>query len=74
MEQKPEQLYTINQVAELLSISRRTMFALLERGELDTVSISWATRIPASAIAAYQQRNRHSARRAASIACSGRGE
>jgi excisionase family DNA binding protein len=58
----PEQLYRISEAAAFLCLSRRTVFTLLKQGELDAVGEGRLTRIPASAIAAYQQRHRRSNR------------
>lgn len=54
----PEQLYRIAEAAGLLSVCRRTVVALIDRGELDVVGEGRLTRVPASAIAAYQRRHR----------------
>lgn len=54
----PEQLYRIAEAADILRVCRRTVFALINRGELDVVGAGRLTRVPASAIAAYQRRHR----------------
>lgn len=37
---KPDELINLSQAAELLSVSYPTVFALIERGELETVKIA----------------------------------
>jgi excisionase family DNA binding protein len=43
-------LYTTNEAAEALAISRTTLYALLRTGTLRSVRIGTARRIPASAL------------------------
>lgn len=62
---EPERLYRIAEVQELLAVSRRTVFAMLADGRLDAVGEGRLTRIPASAITAYQTAARRSNRRSA---------
>jgi excisionase family DNA binding protein len=50
--------YKIEDTARLLSVSRRTIERLIERGELATVGASKLKRIPYDSILAYQNRNR----------------
>lgn len=49
----PRVLYTIEQAAEQLGISRTTMFSLIKTGEIETIAIGRLRRIPADEIAAY---------------------
>ncbi|WP_194907006.1 helix-turn-helix domain-containing protein [Catenulispora rubra] len=46
-------MYTVEQAAELLGIGRTTMFGLIHDGEIGTVSIGRARRVPADEIDAY---------------------
>ena len=50
-------LLSVREVAELLSVSRATVYALVERGELDRVWVATAIRIPAASVDAYLQRS-----------------
>jgi len=50
--------FKIEDTARLLSVSRRTVERLIERGELATVGTSKLKRIPYDSILAYQNRNR----------------
>lgn len=50
--------YTIDDTARLLSVSRRTIVRLIERGELATVGTGRLKRVPFDSIVAYQNRNR----------------
>jgi excisionase family DNA binding protein len=60
----PLQLYSVDEVAALLRYSRRSVYNLIEAGELATINhSSRAMRIPAHEIVAYQQR--HLVRRSA---------
>jgi excisionase family DNA binding protein len=51
--------YKIEDTARLLSVSRRTVERLIERGELATVGSGRLKRIPYDSIAAYQNRHRN---------------
>jgi excisionase family DNA binding protein len=54
----PLQLYTVDEVAALLKYSRRSVYNLIEKGELGTINHSTrATRIPAAELVAYQKRH-----------------
>lgn len=46
-------LYTIDETVELLSLSRATLYRLTERGEIPTIKIGRAVRIPAAALEAW---------------------
>lgn len=50
-----ERLYSIDEAAELWSVSRDTIERLLGRGELRHVSIESRRRIPASALEEYSR-------------------
>lgn len=43
-------LYSSREAAEMLSLSRTTIFELLRRGELRSIKIGRSRRIPASAL------------------------
>lgn len=45
-----ENLHTINQVCERLSLSRSTFYRLRDEGKLKAVKIGRATRVPESSI------------------------
>lgn len=47
---------TINDSAAMLGISRTTIYKLLDDGELTSVKIGKARRIPADSLAAYVQK------------------
>jgi len=46
-------LYTIPEAARALRLSRSTLYVLIARGELDTVTVGRLRRVPAAAIDAY---------------------
>jgi excisionase family DNA binding protein len=46
-------LYTIREAAEALRVSRATVYRMTQAGELPTVHIGTAVRIPAAALARY---------------------
>jgi excisionase family DNA binding protein len=52
--------FKIEDTARLLSVSRRTIERLIERGELATVGANKLKRIPYDSILAYQNRHRSS--------------
>lgn len=52
--------FKIEDTARLLSVSRRTVERLIERGELATVGVNKLKRIPYDSILAYQNRHRSS--------------
>jgi excisionase family DNA binding protein len=58
-----DRLLTIEQVAERLAVARRTVFRLIERGELRVVRIGRATRIAESDLSEYIERLRNEADR-----------
>jgi excisionase family DNA binding protein len=51
--------YTIVDTARLLSVSRRTVERLIERGELATIGTGRLKRVPFDSIAAYLHRHRN---------------
>jgi excisionase family DNA binding protein len=51
--------YTIADTARLLSVSRRTVERLIERGELATVGQGKLKRVPYDSIIAYLNRHRN---------------
>lgn len=51
--------YRIEDTARLLSVSRRTVERLIERGELATVGMGKLKRVPFDSIVAYQNRHRN---------------
>ncbi|GAA0509686.1 helix-turn-helix domain-containing protein [Saccharopolyspora thermophila] len=53
---QPRVLLTVEQAAERLSLSRTTMFRLIKTGEIASVRIGKARRIPAEALDAYVNR------------------
>jgi excisionase family DNA binding protein len=53
--------YRIGDTARLLSVSRRTVERLIERGELATVGEGKLKRVPYDSIVAYQNRHRNEA-------------
>ena len=50
------QMLTVEEAAEVLSIGRTTMFALIRSGEIESVRIRHLRRVPADAIDAYLAR------------------
>jgi excisionase family DNA binding protein len=50
---EPRRMLTVEQAAEVLSVGRTTMFALVKSGEIESVRIGYLRRIPADAIDAY---------------------
>jgi excisionase family DNA binding protein len=53
----PKLLYTVNEAAEILSISRRTVFRLIADGELTTKPVRGTRRIPYSSMQEYALRD-----------------
>jgi excisionase family DNA binding protein len=51
-----EKLLTAAQVAEQMQISQAMVWKLLHSGELRSLKIGWARRIPASAVAEFIER------------------
>lgn len=60
-------LYTPEQAAQQLACSRTTIYELMTSGELESVKIRSARRIPAEALAAYVQRLREEQRQPAQV-------
>lgn len=52
----PRLMLTVEQAAAILGIGRTTMFALVKRGDIESVLIGRLRRIPADAIDAYTAR------------------
>jgi len=50
---EPRRMLTVEQAAEVLSVGRTTMFALVKSGDIESVRIGYLRRIPADAIDAY---------------------
>ena len=50
-------LLSVREVAELLSVSRATVYALIERGELERVWVVTAIRVSAASVDAYLRRS-----------------
>ncbi|MCC6811261.1 MAG: helix-turn-helix domain-containing protein [Deltaproteobacteria bacterium] len=48
-------MLTVREVAERLGVSKATIYALCERGELGHLRVSEAIRVPESWLAAYLQ-------------------
>ena len=48
-----EQIYTAEEVAQILRVNPRTVHRLIKRGELEAFTISGEYRIPQSALDAY---------------------
>jgi excisionase family DNA binding protein len=46
-------LYTVEEVAEMLSVSRHTIYKLVKDGELESVKVRGARRVLAEALEAY---------------------
>jgi excisionase family DNA binding protein len=46
-------LYTVEEVAEMLSVSRHTIYKLFKDGELESVKVRGARRVLAEALEAY---------------------
>ncbi|WP_010316638.1 helix-turn-helix domain-containing protein [Saccharopolyspora spinosa] len=55
-EEEPRELLTVEAAARRLSVSRTTMFRLLKSGDVASVRIGHARRVPAEAITAYVKR------------------
>ncbi|CAL99593.1 helix-turn-helix domain-containing protein [Saccharopolyspora erythraea] len=49
-------LLTVEQAARRLSVGRTTMFKLIKSGDVDSVRIGHARRVPAEALTAYINR------------------
>jgi excisionase family DNA binding protein len=49
-------MLTAEQAAEVLGIGRTNMFALIKRGEIESVKVGRLRRVPADAIDAYTER------------------
>lgn len=54
----PPLLYTLDQAAQQLACSRRTVYELIASGELESIKVRSARRIPADALTAYIQQLR----------------
>lgn len=52
----PRTMLTAEQAAAILGIGRTTMFALIKRGDIESILIGRLRRIPADAIDAYTAR------------------
>jgi excisionase family DNA binding protein len=52
-EQTPRQVFSVEAAAELLSVSRTRMFALIKAGEMRSIRIGRLRRVPADAVADY---------------------
>ena len=51
------QLLSVREVADLLSVSKATVYALIERGDLERVWVVTSIRIPAASVEAYLERS-----------------
>lgn len=60
-------LYTPEQAAEQLACSRTTIYELMSSGELESIKVRSARRIPADALATYVQRLREEQRQPAGV-------
>lgn len=56
LDNTPRLLLTVNEVAERLGLGRTKVYELLGRGEIASVHIGAARRVPASALEAYVER------------------
>jgi excisionase family DNA binding protein len=56
VEQPPRLLLTVAEAAERLGLGRTKVYELLARGEIASVRIGAARRVPASALEAYVER------------------
>lgn len=54
----PKHLYTVREAAQLLSLGQTLLYELISRGELQSVKIGKARRIPAAALDAFVERLR----------------
>ncbi|WP_239989283.1 helix-turn-helix domain-containing protein [Corallococcus macrosporus] len=54
----PLPMLTVREVAEELAVCRATVYALLERGELERVWVGNSIRIPAASLEAFLARGR----------------
>lgn len=52
-----DEFFTVGQAAELMNVSKTTIYRLMDRGELGYTTFSKARRIPANAIRALAQQN-----------------
>ena len=52
----PRVMLTAEQAAAVLGIGRTNMFALIKRGEIESVKVGRLRRVPADAIDAYTER------------------
>jgi excisionase family DNA binding protein len=52
----PRVLLSAEQAAKILGIGRTNMFALIKRGEIDSVKVGRLRRVPEDAIDAYAER------------------
>jgi len=53
-------LYTVPEVAEMVGLGRSKLYELIAAGELESVRIGRATRVPASALARFVEDLRES--------------
>lgn len=58
-ESADERMLTVQEVAQRLHISTRTVLALIQRGELEAVRVGRSVRIEPAALRAYIERNRY---------------
>lgn len=58
----PPLLYTPEEAAQQLACSRRTVYELISSGDLESIKIRGARRIPVDAVAAYIERLRAQSR------------
>jgi excisionase family DNA binding protein len=63
-------LLSINEVAQLLGVSRPTVYALIRRGELIPIRVSERLRFDSTDVRAYLERNRSSEMREAGFPAS----
>jgi excisionase family DNA binding protein len=51
-------LYKVDEAAEALGLSRVTLYSLMARGEVDSIKVGAARRIPADELRRFVERNR----------------
>ena len=54
-------LLSVREVAERLAVSRKTVYRLLERGDLPSVKIGWTVRVHPDDLAEFIKTNRKGA-------------
>lgn len=59
-------LYRITEAAEALGLSRATVYELVQRGEIRTIRVGAARRVPTEAISEFVRRKEEEAATAAS--------